>query len=170
MFDELEGLTDSQINDMTIGENFDIPTGYIEQNQFWEYVEMSFYLRWVPNHPKWKKFELAPKILKMRYIEDMTLDEIGRAIGLSRERVRGIEAWALRILRHPTRRELFKLYLAESKAFDCESVTRAYYDAKRKEDEKKIQEKHRAERARQEKELTLVIPFQRVTIFYIPHK
>ena len=38
--------------------------------------------------------------------EGMTLDEIGQAFGLTRERVRQIEQKALRKLRHAFRREL----------------------------------------------------------------
>ena len=36
----------------------------------------------------------------------LTLDQIGRAVGLTRERVRQIEARALKRLRHPSRLKL----------------------------------------------------------------
>ena len=47
------------------------------------------------------------KIMKMRFgLEDgseHTLDEVGRAFAVTRERIRQIEAKALRKLRHPSR-------------------------------------------------------------------
>jgi RNA polymerase primary sigma factor len=47
------------------------------------------------------------RILRLRYgLDDghaRTLEEIGREIGLTRERIRQIEAGALRKLRHPSR-------------------------------------------------------------------
>ena len=42
---------------------------------------------------------------------DYTLEEVGQKIGLTRERVRQIQAEALRRLRHPSRSRLLKEYL-----------------------------------------------------------
>lgn len=42
-------------------------------------------------------------VLNLRYWQDMTLDQIGKAVNLSVERIRQIEAKALRKLRHPSR-------------------------------------------------------------------
>jgi RNA polymerase primary sigma factor len=55
------------------------------------------------------------KVLKMRFGIDMntdhTLEEVGRQFDVTRERIRQIEAKALRKLRHPTRSELLKTFL-----------------------------------------------------------
>jgi RNA polymerase sigma factor (sigma-70 family) len=39
-------------------------------------------------------------VLRMRYVDDMTLEEIGRQIGTGRNGVRGVIARGLRNLRH----------------------------------------------------------------------
>jgi RNA polymerase primary sigma factor len=55
------------------------------------------------------------KVLKMRFGIDMntdhTLEEVGRQFDVTRERIRQIEAKALRKLRHPTRSELLRTFL-----------------------------------------------------------
>lgn len=57
------------------------------------------------------------KVLRMRFgIEmntDHTLEEVGKQFDVTRERIRQIEAKALRKLRHPTRAELIKSFLDE---------------------------------------------------------
>ncbi|WP_300936358.1 sigma-70 family RNA polymerase sigma factor, partial [Turicimonas muris] len=55
------------------------------------------------------------KVLRMRFgIEmntDHTLEEVGRQFDVTRERIRQIEAKALRKLRHPSRAEKLKSFL-----------------------------------------------------------
>ena len=59
--------------------------------------------------------ELTPrecKVLKHRFAldghEELTLEEVGYILKVSRERIRQIEAKALRKLRHPSRSEILK--------------------------------------------------------------
>jgi RNA polymerase primary sigma factor len=55
------------------------------------------------------------KVLELRFgLEDgrsRTLEEVGREFSVTRERIRQIEAKALRKLRHPTRSKKLKDYL-----------------------------------------------------------
>ncbi|AHE99374.1 RNA polymerase sigma factor RpoD [Thioalkalivibrio paradoxus] len=55
------------------------------------------------------------KVLRMRFGIDMntdhTLEEVGKQFDVTRERIRQIEAKALRKLRHPTRAELLRSYM-----------------------------------------------------------
>ena len=55
------------------------------------------------------------KVLRMRFGIDMntdhTLEEVGKQFDVTRERIRQIEAKALRKLRHPTRSDQLKSYL-----------------------------------------------------------
>lgn len=57
------------------------------------------------------------KVLRMRFGIDMntdhTLEEVGKQFDVTRERIRQIEAKALRKLRHPSRSELLKSFLDE---------------------------------------------------------
>jgi DNA-directed RNA polymerase sigma subunit (sigma70/sigma32) len=43
--------------------------------------------------------ERAKMILVMRYMHDMTLDQVGQALGITRERVRQIESRAMVVIR-----------------------------------------------------------------------
>jgi len=62
------------------------------------------------------------KVLRMRFgIEmntDHTLEEVGKQFDVTRERIRQIEAKALRKLRHPSRAELLRSFLEEDGAED----------------------------------------------------
>ena len=55
------------------------------------------------------------KVLRMRFGIDMntdhTLEEVGKQFDVTRERIRQIEAKALRKLRHPSRSELLRSFL-----------------------------------------------------------
>lgn len=57
------------------------------------------------------------KVLRMRFGIDMntdhTLEEVGKQFDVTRERIRQIEAKALRKLRHPSRSEILKSFLDE---------------------------------------------------------
>ena len=55
------------------------------------------------------------RVLRMRFgigeASDHTLEEVGQAFQVTRERIRQIEAKALRKLRHPTRSKLLKSFI-----------------------------------------------------------
>ena len=59
--------------------------------------------------------EREAKVLKMRFgldgYQPMTLEEVGREFGVTRERIRQIEAKAIRKLKHPSRRHKLQDYL-----------------------------------------------------------
>jgi RNA polymerase primary sigma factor len=59
------------------------------------------------------------KVLRMRFGIDMntdhTLEEVGKQFDVTRERIRQIEAKALRKLRHPSRSELLRSFLEDEK-------------------------------------------------------
>ncbi len=59
--------------------------------------------------------EREARVLKMRFglegSHPMTLEEVGREFGVTRERIRQIEAKALRKLKHPSRRKKLQDYL-----------------------------------------------------------
>ncbi|HET7921662.1 MAG TPA: RNA polymerase sigma factor RpoD [Gammaproteobacteria bacterium] len=60
------------------------------------------------------------KVLRMRFGIDMntdhTLEEVGKQFDVTRERIRQIEAKALRKLRHPSRSDLLRSFLDESQS------------------------------------------------------
>jgi RNA polymerase primary sigma factor len=59
--------------------------------------------------------ERESKVLKLRFglegSKQMTLEEVGKVFGVTRERIRQIEAKALRKLKHPSRRKKLQDYL-----------------------------------------------------------
>jgi RNA polymerase primary sigma factor len=58
------------------------------------------------------------KVLRMRFgihmNQDHTLEEVGKQFDVTRERIRQIEAKALRKLRHPSRSERLKSFIDEN--------------------------------------------------------
>jgi len=74
------------------------------------------------------------KVLRMRFGIDMntdhTLEEVGKQFDVTRERIRQIEAKALRKLRHPSRSERMQSFLDEH--IETEHSTTVTYDKKRK--------------------------------------
>ena len=60
------------------------------------------------------------KVVKMRFgLEDgreRTLQDVGRSFALTRERIRQIEAKAVRKLRHPSRSRQLKAFLDDGRA------------------------------------------------------
>lgn len=55
-----------------------------------------------------------PEVIRCRYQQNMKLDEIGQVCGMNRERVRQIEAKALRCLRNPARSKHLRPFLPEA--------------------------------------------------------
>ena len=48
-------------------------------------------------------------VLRKRYQEGLTFEAVGREFHVTRERIRQIDAKALRMMRHPSRRKLFEV-------------------------------------------------------------
>ena len=67
------------------------------------------------NNTKIDKLKEQQKVLKLRFgLDDgrsRTLEEVGKEFDVTRERIRQIEAKALRKLRHPSRSKKLKDYL-----------------------------------------------------------
>lgn len=54
-----------------------------------------------------------PAAVRLRYKDRLTLEKIGRALGVNRERARQLESKAMRILRQPHRCRTFRAYFEE---------------------------------------------------------
>jgi RNA polymerase sigma factor (sigma-70 family) len=59
--------------------------------------------------------ERYQELLRLRYVEEMTFDEIAEKLGVTRERIRQMEAKALRYLRHPSRSDSLASFLENKK-------------------------------------------------------
>jgi RNA polymerase sigma factor (sigma-70 family) len=55
--------------------------------------------------------ERYQEVVRLRFMEEMTLDEVARELGVTRERIRQMEAKALRYLRHPSQSDTLKTFL-----------------------------------------------------------
>ena len=77
-------------------------------------------LRETTNHVLTALTEREAKVLRMRFGIDMntdhTLEEVGRQFSVTRERIRQIEAKALRKLRHPARSEHLRSFIDTSQS------------------------------------------------------
>lgn len=78
--------------DLLFGDNHTVDITYIENN-----FEENF--KWVIEQDLSERQQL---VIKKRYVEGLTLESIGLILGVGRERVRQIEAKALRKLKHPS--------------------------------------------------------------------
>lgn len=71
---------------------------------------------WTPDGVTVRKLtpgEKMRRVLELRYLEGMTLEQVGDAMGVTRERVRQIESKALRLIRgNPDMREMARDVLA----------------------------------------------------------
>lgn len=90
--------------------------------------------------------EREREIIRMRFEEDMTLDEISKIFGINRERIRQIEAQALRRLRWPGNSIYFKYGTHSAEVQDIQRKIQAF------EDEKAILLKKLREQAQKEEE------------------
>ena len=67
--------------------------------------------------------EREQRVLRLRFgLDDgkaRTLEEVGREFGVTRERIRQIEAKALRKLRHPQRSKNLKIILSNIGCYKC---------------------------------------------------
>jgi RNA polymerase primary sigma factor len=53
------------------------------------------------------------QLIGMRFDDDKSLEQIGKELGITKERVRHIEAKALRKMRHPNRSDQLKDFIEE---------------------------------------------------------
>ena len=85
-------------------------------DEFYDSLELSRVAREALKHLGTDMFPgREEKVIRMRFgigmNKDYTLEEVGKVIGVNRERVRQIEAKALRKLRHPDRSAILKVFL-----------------------------------------------------------
>lgn len=57
------------------------------------------------------------EVIRMHFFDGLTLDEIGERFGITKERIRQIEAKALRKLRHPTKSDNMRYFLIDSDVY-----------------------------------------------------
>lgn len=100
-----------------IGEDEDSSLGdFIEDKKAKNPIDEVIYLK-LSEHTKYILDTLSPReasVLRLRFgidcSSDHTLEEVGKKFNVTRERIRQIEAKALRKLRHPTRSRILKTF------------------------------------------------------------
>ena len=93
--------------ELTRLENISDPVLSLENDQLKEVIDFTLITKLTPREAK---------ILKLRFGfegDPLTLEQVGDMLGIGRERVRQIEAKALRKLRHPTRLNRVRVCLGE---------------------------------------------------------
>jgi hypothetical protein len=116
--------------------------------------------------------EREKKIILCRFVDDLTLEETGKKHHITRERVRQIEAKALRKCRHPSRYNILMNYLECFDSIKSKEEILRKREAERIEREREHKEqekiwaaqerKRRKERAKIEKERTKQIEERRI--------
>ena len=81
---------------------------------------------------------IEARVLRMRFgigTTEHTLEEVAKKLGVTRERIRQIEAKGLRLLRAPERSKPLRPYISPLVGIDFEEIKRAYENANRPETE-----------------------------------
>jgi DNA-binding XRE family transcriptional regulator len=107
----LKRLGGTQITEILIGEysrNITLDLYFRSLNPFiWRHIIKVF---WSSNRRNSTHYKRLVKVILMRFLANMTLDEVAIKLGVTRERVRQLESKMLRHMRHPTFSRIFKDY------------------------------------------------------------
>ena len=87
------------------------------------------------------------KVLRMRFgIEltcDYTLEEVGRTLDVTRERIRQIEAKALRHMKHPYRSDTLRQFLSNDESYQTTEQKKREFETRQKEWREDIERRQR---------------------------
>lgn len=97
-------LTSAQILNMSCGE-YTNPKGTVDEKNEKKTLRKLIIKALATLTPR------EESVLRKRFIDGLTLESIGKRFNISRNRVRQIEAKALRKLRHPTRSRILKQFI-----------------------------------------------------------